>query len=175
MVKWTNRTWRLEGNEWNFEDKKLNGINWIDGAPEISRKRMQFQWENQMSSHKKNKLKTKSGTDLVLSGKKRPKLRRNKNKTAAGWENPQLSFRPKQKLKERSAFYIFFLLFLELWGCAPFLGNKRPPRSWNAHFCLWMNSFHLTWESIKLASYEWIAWRVHQSWRHWWCSASNFI
>ena len=71
---------------------------------------MQFQWENQMSSHKKNKLKTKSGTDLVLSGKKRPKLRRNKNKTAAGWENPQLSFRPKQKLKERSAFCIFFSL-----------------------------------------------------------------
>ena len=71
--------------------------------------------------------------------------------------------------------YIFFLLFLELWGCATFLGNKRPPRSWNAHFCLWMNSFHLTWESIKLASYEWIAWRVHQSWRHWWCSASNLI
>ena len=71
--KWLNGLTKLEDlkeNEWNFEDKKLNGINWIDGAPEISRKRMQFQWENQMSSHKKNKLKTKSGTDLVLSGKK---------------------------------------------------------------------------------------------------------
>ena len=167
------KTWRKRMKLWR-QKIEWNQLNW--------RCTWNQPQENAISMGKPNVKSQEEQTENKVGNwsgslrKKRPKLRRNKNKTAAGWENPQLSFRPKQKLKERSAFYIFlFLLFLELWGCATFLGNKRPPRSWNAHFCLWMNSFHLTWESIKLASYEWIAWRVHQSWRHWWCSASNFI
>ena len=110
MVKWTNQTWRLERKWMKLWRQKIewNQLNW--------RCTWNQPQENAISMGKPNVKSQEEQTENKVGNwsgslrKKRPKLRRNKNKTAAGWENPQLSFRPKQKLKERSAFYIFFSL-----------------------------------------------------------------